>query len=133
MELFGYLSFVGDLQEIPTTNSQYGSDYFYVREVCIHTFVTNASNGECIPYARGYTLRLTGRQAQTFCLEPATLVAVEASSSARPYFDERDKKRRVNGNLTISRICAIQQTDLDSLYALISAYGNVGKGSAPTL
>lgn len=125
MELFGYLSFVGDVQEIPTQNSQYGNEPFIVREVCVHSFVTGSSNGECVPYLRGISLRLTGRQAQTFNIAPGSLVAVEYGSTCRPYLDTNSNKLRANGNLTVNRICAIQQADIDQLNRLMEGYAHL--------
>lgn len=125
MELFGYLSFVGDVQEIPTQNSQYGNEPFIVREVCVHSFVTGSSNGECVPYLRGISLRLTGRQAQTFNIAPGSLVAVEYCSTCRPYLDTNSNKLRANGNLTVNRICAIQQADIDQLNRLMEGYAHL--------
>ncbi|MBQ0019130.1 MAG: hypothetical protein KBT39_01235 [Bacteroidales bacterium] len=81
MELFGYLSFVGDVQEIPTQNPQYGNEPFIVREICVHSFVTGTSNGECVPFLRGMTLRLTGRQAQTFNAAVGSQLTVEYGST----------------------------------------------------
>lgn len=54
MELFGYLSFVGDVQEIPTSNPQYGNEPFIVREICVHSFVTGSSNGSAKGFLVGF-------------------------------------------------------------------------------
>ena len=125
MELFGYLSFVGDVQEIPTQNPQYGNEPFIVREICVHSFVTGTSNGECVPFLRGMTLRLTGRQAQTFNIAPGNLVAVEYGSTCKPFIDKSDNHLRANGNLTVNRICVIQQADIDQLNRLMESYAKL--------
>lgn len=125
MELFGYLSFVGDVQKIPTQNSQYGNEPFIVREICVHSFVAGSSNGECVPYLRGMSLRLTGRQAQTFNVAVGNLVAVEYGSTCKPYHDANANRLRANGNLTVNRICAIQQADIDGLNRLMEGYSHL--------
>lgn len=125
MELFGYLSFVGDVQEIATQNSQFSNEPFIVREICVHSFVTGTSNGECVPYLRGMNLRLTGRQAQTFNIATGNLVAVEYSSSCKPFVDKNDNHLRANGNLTVNRICVIQQADIDQLNRLMESYARL--------
>ena len=125
MELFGYLSFVGDVQEIATQNSQFSNEPFIVREICVHSFMTGTSNGECVPFLRGMTLRLTGRQAQTFNVAPGNLVAVEYSSTCRPFVDKNDNHLRANGNLTVNRICAIQQADIDQLNRVMEGYAQL--------
>lgn len=125
MELFGYLSFVGDVQEIPTQNPQYANEPFIVREICVHSFVTGTSNGECVPFLRGMSLRLTGRQAQTFNVAPGNLVAVEYNSTCRPFVDKNDNHLRANGNLTVNRICAIQQADIDQLQRVMEGYARL--------
>lgn len=125
MELFGYLSFVGDVQEIATQNNQYSNEPFIVREICVHSFVTGSSNGECVPYLRGMNLRLSGRQAQTFNIAPGSLVAVEYGSICKPFVDKNDNHLRANGNLTVSRICVIQQADIDQLNRLMESYARL--------
>lgn len=130
MELFGYLSFVGDVQEIPTQNPQYGNEPFIVREICVHSFVTGTSNGECVPFLRGTTLRLTGRQAQTFNAAVGSQVAVEYGCTCKPYFDDRDHKLRANGNLTVNRICIIQQADFDQLQRVMEGYARINNPQA---
>ena len=125
MELFGYLSFVGDVQEIATQNIQYSNEPFIVREICVHSFVTGSSNGECVPYLRGMNLRLSGRQAQTFNIAPGSLVAVEYGSICKPFVDKNDNHLRANGTLPVSRICVIQQADIDQLNRVMEGYAQL--------
>lgn len=126
MELFGYLTFVGDVQTIPTqgSNPQYGNEPFIVREIAVHTFVPSLSNGEVVPFMRGLALRLTGRMAQTFDMMPGELVCAELGMNCRPYTDQRDQKRRVNGALTVSRICRVLDSDLNNVQRIIAQYQN---------
>lgn len=125
MELFGYLSFVGDLQEITTQNTQFSNEPFIVREVCVHSFVPGSHDGQLVPYLRGTTLRLTGRSAQVFNIAQGGLVTVEYSTSARPYLDKEKNQLRANGNLTISRIVEVTQTDLESINKLMQSYSQL--------
>lgn len=123
MELFGFLSVVGDVQEVQTQsgngNSQYGSSPFVVRELSVATFVVGSENGELRPYLRQVPLRLTGRQAQNFSLAAGCYVAVEYGCSSRPYRGQ-DGKVHVAGNNTVSRICCVENTDFDLLQKVIT-------------
>ncbi len=121
MEIYGYLTFVGDLQEIPTQNSQYGNEPFFLRDVCIHTFSTSTQDGQVVPYLRGIALRLTGRMAQNFALLPGACVAAEYSSSAHTYTDKSNAQRRASSNLTISRITEVKNSDIEGISRLIGA------------
>ena len=123
MELLGFLTFVSDLQTInPTSNSQFGDEPLVVREVIVHTFVPSAKDGVVVPYLRSVPLRMLGRQAQSFNIAPGATVALEYGCSARPYHDSRDDKWRVSGNLTISRICEIQDADMASIQKIMANY-----------
>ena len=119
MELLGYLTFVGDLQTLqPRSNSnssQYGNEPLMVRDICVHTFVPMSKDGVLTPLLRAFPLRLMGRQAQTFAIPLKELVTVEYGTSARPYFDEKGQAWRVNGNLSVLRICQVLPDDLERL------------------
>jgi len=122
MELFGYLTFVGDLQEIQTTNSKYGDGPFLVREVCVHSFVTSTINGQFVPFMRGTTLRLTGRNAEIFNIQQGAMVCLEYGTSASPFYDGDKSLLRANGNLTIGRIAEVTASDLESVNRIMQTY-----------
>ena len=122
MELFGYLTFVGELQSIPTQNAASSNEPFIVREIIVHTFVPGSQNGEVVPFLRGVPLRLSGRQAQAFNIAKGHLVAVEYGTSCKTYTDTRDNQRRVVGNNNVLRICQLLDSDIDQVSRIMQAY-----------
>lgn len=121
MEFFGYLTFVGDVQEIPTQNSQYGNEPFYVREICVHSFTTSVHDGQAVPFLRGTMMRMTGRNAQTFNLGLGAMVAIDYGSSVR-VSSNQEGTLRANGNLNVNRIVEITQCDLDQVNHIMAGF-----------
>ena len=120
MELFGYLSFVGEVNTVPSQNSVNGmNDPFVTREICVSTYTIASQNGELCPYLRQVALRLTGRQADAFRLTAGCYVLVEYNSSGRVYRGQ-DNRVRVMGNNTVSRICQVSEADFTRLQNVLT-------------
>lgn len=122
MEIFGILTFTGEVQNIDTKYAQMGGEPFVVREIGIHTFSVGTQNNVLTPYMRGIMMRLTGRSAQTFNIPMGAFVAVEYGSSMRVYQDHNSQLLRLNGNLTVNRIVEVTPQDLDNVQRLMQSY-----------